>query len=168
MSARSKARKHSLDILYEADIRTSDAIAIIESRLAIGEDAELPPVREYTKVLVGGVSEHKRKIDELIATYIQGWDIDRLAAVDRNILRLGIFELLYTTVPPRVVINEAIEIGKSFGGDSSGKFVNGVLGALYNDEPEIQKRDNKEEAEAAKTEEEKNKKEDKTIETPLD
>jgi N utilization substance protein B len=65
-------------------------------------------------------------------------------------LRLGLFELLHTEIPPRVVINEAIEVAKSFGGDASGKFINGVLGALYNDEPEIQKRDNKEEAEALK------------------
>ena len=76
MSARSKARKHSLDILYEADIRKSDPLAIIETRLSISDDAELPPVRDYTKELVTGVAEHKRKIDELIATYIQGWDLD--------------------------------------------------------------------------------------------
>ena len=67
MSARSKARKHSLDILYEADIRKSDALAIIDTRLNISDEAELPPIRDYTKLLVTGVVEHKRKIDELIA-----------------------------------------------------------------------------------------------------
>lgn len=122
----------------------------------------------FVKNLVTGVRDNVKKIDNYIVKYATEWPLDQITTVDRNILRLGIFELLYTTVPPRVVINEAIEIGKSFGGDSSGKFVNGVLGALYNDEPEIQKRDNKEEAEAAKVEEEKNKKEDKTTETPLD
>jgi N utilization substance protein B len=117
---------------------------------------------------VAGVRDNVSKIDKFIVKYATEWPLDQITTVDRNILRLGIFELLYTVVPPRVVINEAIEIAKSFGGDSSGKFVNGVLGALYNDEPEIQKRDNKEEAEAAKLEDEKNKKEDKTLETPLE
>ena len=131
MSARSKARKHSLDILYEADIRKSDAIAIIESRLAISEDAELPPVREYTKVLVGGVSEHKRKIDELIATYIQGWDIDRLAAVDRNILRIAIFEILYTSdVPEAVAIDEALTLAKDLSTEESAGYIHGVLAKI--------------------------------------
>lgn len=131
MSARSKARKHSLDILYEADIRKSDAIAIIESRLAISEDAELPPVREYTKVLVGGVSEHKRKIDELIATYIQGWDIDRLAAVDRNILRIAIFEILYTLdIPEAVAIDEALTLAKDLSTEESAGYIHGVLAKI--------------------------------------
>ena len=131
MSARSKARKHSLDILYEADIRKSDAIAIIESRLAISEDAELPPVREYTKVLVGGVSEHKRKIDDLIATYIQGWDIDRLAAVDRNILRIAIFEILYTSdIPEAVAIDEALTLAKDLSTEESAGYIHGVLAKI--------------------------------------
>jgi N utilization substance protein B len=85
--------------------------------------------------------------------YATEWPLDQITTVDRNILRLGAFELLYTAIPPRVAINEAIEVAKSFGGDASGKFVNGVLGAIYNDEPEIQKRDNKEEVEAAKAKE---------------
>jgi len=131
VSARSKARKHSLDILYEADIRKSDAIAIIDSRLAISEDAELPPVREYTKVLVGGVSEHKRKIDELIATYIQGWDIDRLAAVDRNILRIAIFEILYTLdIPESVAIDEALTLAKDLSTEESAGYIHGVLAKI--------------------------------------
>ena len=131
MSARSKARKHSLDILYEADIRKSDAIAIIDSRLAISEDAELPPVREYTKVLVGGVSEHKRKIDELIATYIQGWDIDRLAVVDRNILRIAIFEILYTSdIPEAVAIDEALTLAKDLSTEESAGYIHGVLAKI--------------------------------------
>jgi len=122
----------------------------------------------FVKDLVSGIRDNFEKIDKYIVKYATEWPLDQITTVDRNILRLGIFELLYSAVPPRVVINEAIEIAKSFGGDSSGKFVNGVLGALYNDEPEIQKRDNKEEADAAKAEEEKNKKEeDKPLETPL-
>ncbi len=106
----------------------------------------------FVKDLVAGIRDNYAKIDNYIIKYATEWPLDQITTIDRNILRLGIYELLYTEVPPRVVINEAIEIAKSFGGDASGKFVNGVLGALYNDEPEIQKRDNKEEAEAAKAE----------------
>ena len=120
----------------------------------------------FVKDLVAGVVANYSKVDKYIIKYATEWPLDQITTIDRNILRLGIYELLYTAVPPRVVINEAIEVAKSFGGDASGKFVNGVLGALYNDEPKIQKRDNKEEADAAKAEEEKNKKaDDKTEET---
>lgn len=107
--------------------------------------------------LVQGVAKKYADIDKYIIKYATEWPLDQISAVDRNILRLGLYELVYTEIPPRVVINEAIEIAKSFGGDASGKFVNGVLGALYNDEPEIQKRDNKEEAEAIKAALEKEK-----------
>ncbi len=110
----------------------------------------------FVKDLVFGVKEHFQTIDQYIVKYATEWPLDQITTVDRNILRLGIYELLYTAIPPRVVINEAIEIAKSFGGDSSGKFINGVLGAIYNDELEVQKRDNKEEVEAAKKEAEKN------------
>ena len=131
MSARSKARKHSLDILYEADIRKSDALAIIETRLNISEEAELPPVLEYTKILVSGVTENKRKIDELIATYIQGWDIDRLAAVDRNILRIAIYEILFADdIPDAVAIDEALVLAKDLSTEESAGYIHGVLAKI--------------------------------------
>ena len=131
MSARSKARKHSLDILYEADIRKSDALTIIESRLNIGEEVEVPPVREYTKELVNGVVTNKRKIDELIATYIQGWDLDRLAAVDRNILRIAIYELLWADeIPDAVAIDEALVLAKDLSTDESAGYIHGVLAKI--------------------------------------
>ena len=131
MSARSKARKHSLDILYEADIRKSDALAIIETRLNSSEEAELPPVREYTKILVSGVTENKRKIDELIATYIQGWDIDRLAAVDRNILRIAIYEILFADdIPDAVAIDEALVLAKDLSTEESAGYIHGVLAKI--------------------------------------
>jgi len=101
----------------------------------------------FVRDLVIGVRDNLDIINKHIIKYATEWPLDQITAVDRNILRLGIYELLYTPIPPRVAINEAIEVAKSFGGDASGKFVNGVLGALYNDEPEIQKRDNKEETE---------------------
>ncbi len=131
MSARSKARKHSLDILYEADIRKCDALSIIEVRLNLGEDAELPPVRDYTKELVVGVSDHKRKIDELIATYIQGWDLDRLAAVDRNILRIAIYEILWAdSIPDAVAIDEALVLAKDLSTEESAGYIHGVLAKI--------------------------------------
>ncbi len=104
----------------------------------------------FVKGLVDGVASKVKEIDKHIVKYATEWPLDQITTVDRNVLRLGIYELLYTEVPPRVVINESIEIAKSFGGDSSGKFVNGVLGALYAEEESIQKRDNKEEEKSEK------------------
>jgi len=109
----------------------------------------------FVESLVRGVIKTCSELDKHIIKYATEWPLDQITGVDRNILRLGLYELIYTEIPPRVVINEAIEIAKSFGGDASGKFVNGVLGSLYNDNPEIQKRDNKEEMEALKAAEEK-------------
>lgn len=99
----------------------------------------------FVRDLVFGVRDHVDEIDPHIVKYATEWPIDQITAIDRNILRLGIYELLFTETPPRVAINEAIEVAKNFGGDASGKFVNGVLGSLYADKPEVQKRDNKEE-----------------------
>ncbi len=99
----------------------------------------------FVRDLVFGVRDHYAEIDPYIIKYATEWPLNQITVIDRNILRLGIFELLYTKTPPRVVINEAIEVAKSFGGDASGKFVNGVLGSLYADKPEVQERDNKDE-----------------------
>lgn len=109
----------------------------------------------FVEGLVSGVVSKVSEIDKHIVKYATEWPLDQITAIDRNILRLGIYELLYTDIPPRVAINESIEIAKSFGGDSSGKFVNGVLGALYANEEVVQKRDNKEEK--AKSDEKKEK-----------
>lgn len=87
MSARSKARKQTLDLLYEADIRGTSAAELLIVRDVEDSGPDARPIRDFTKVLVTGVTDNKRKIDELIATYAQGWDMDRLPAVDRNILR---------------------------------------------------------------------------------
>lgn len=99
----------------------------------------------FVKNLVKGVVDHLEEIDKSIVRYATEWPLDQITTVDRNILRLGIFELVYTDIPPRVAINEAIEVAKGFGGDASGKFINGVLGAIYNDWPdkEKKKRDNR-------------------------
>ncbi|MBU6242852.1 MAG: transcription antitermination factor NusB [Acidobacteria bacterium] len=127
MSARSKSRKAALDLLYEADIRNQSAIAIHDARKA---DSDLL-IREYTSLLLQGISDNRRKIDELISTYAQGWDMDRMPAVDRNILRIGIYELLWSTqVPDSVAIDEALEMAKTLSTDESAGYVNGILGRI--------------------------------------
>ena len=88
----------------------------------------------FVERLVRGVTKHLPEIDEVIIKYAPEWPIDKITIIDRNILRIGIYQLLFEKeVPPKVVINEAIEMAKTFGGSSSGKFVNGVLGAVYSD-----------------------------------
>ena len=129
MSARSKARKAALDLLYEADIRSKNALEVLTLR-EVAVD-ELRPIREYTRELIIGIDVHSRKIDELITTYAQGWDMDRLAAVDRNILRLGIYEILWVeSVPDAVAIDEALLLAKQLSSDESSNFIHGVLGRI--------------------------------------
>ena len=131
MSARSKARKVALDLLYEADIRGTNAIETLNLRDVVEEGPDARPIREYTRELVNGVSENYRKIDELIMTYAQGWDMDRLPAVDRNILRLGIYEILWSTsIPDGVAIDEALTLAKELSTDNSAGFIHGVLGRI--------------------------------------
>ncbi|CAB4585278.1 MAG: transcription antitermination factor NusB [Actinobacteria bacterium] len=131
MSARSKARKAALDLLYEADIRGTNAVETLNLRDVIEESPDARPIREYTRELVIGVGENFRKIDELITTYAQGWDMDRLPAVDRNILRIGIYEILWsTTIPDGVAIDEALTLAKELSTDSSAGFIHGVLGRI--------------------------------------
>ena len=131
MSARSKARKHTLDLLYESDIRSSDLLELLSLRDVVEESVDARPIREYTRSLVEGVHLHKRKIDELISTYAQGWDMDRLAAVDRNILRLGIFEILWEDdIDDAIVIDEALTLAQSLSTEESAGFIHGVLGRI--------------------------------------
>lgn len=138
MSARSKARKQSLDLLYESDIRGTVALEILESRdiEEVGPDAR--PIREYTKELISGISEHRRKIDELISTYAQGWDMDRLPAIDRNILRLGIFELLWgKELTDSIIIDEALTLAKDLSTEESAGYIHGVLGRISSIKSEL-------------------------------
>ncbi len=131
MSARSKARQQALDLLYETDIRGTNLVETLASRDIPAEGPDARPIREYTKELVNGVSDNRRKIDELITTYAQGWDMDRLPAVDRNILRLGIYEILWSTdVPMSVAIDEALILAKELSSDDSSKYIHGVLGRI--------------------------------------
>lgn len=131
MSARSKARKQALDLLYETDIRGTNLVETLISRDVPDDGPDARPIRDYTKELVNGVSVNRRKIDELITTYAQGWDMDRLPAVDRNILRLGIYEILWSSdVPTSVAIDESLTLAKELSSDDSSKYIHGVLGRI--------------------------------------
>ena len=131
MSARTKARKAALDILFEADIRGTSTLDLLNQRLVQDEGEDARPVREFTQELIIGIEAHRRKIDELITTYAQGWDMDRLPNVDRNVLRLAIFEILWSPeVPDAVVIDEALTLVKELSTDDSGGYVHGVLGRV--------------------------------------
>ncbi|MGY1847123.1 MULTISPECIES: transcription antitermination factor NusB [unclassified Blastococcus] len=127
MAARSKARKRAVDVLYEADVRGRDRLELLRERVADGN----PPVPEHTIRLVEGVEEQGARIDALIEAHTSGWSLERLPDVDRAILRMATFELLWVDdVPDAVVIDEAVELAKALSTDESPKYVNGVLGAI--------------------------------------
>ena len=131
MSARSKARKQSLDLLYEGDIRGQAPADLLAVRDVTEEGPDVRPIREYTKDLISGIAENRRKIDELISTYAQGWDMDRLPAVDRNILRIGIYEILWCKdLDDAVAIDEALNLAKELSTDDSATYIHGVLGRI--------------------------------------
>jgi len=131
VSARSKARKQTLDLLYEADIRGASAADLLVLRDIEDEGPDARPIREFTKVLIAGVTENRRKIDELITTYAQGWDMDRLPAVDRNILRLGIYEIVWSQdLDDGIAIDEALNLAKEISTDESAGYIHGVLGRI--------------------------------------
>jgi len=131
VSARSKARKQALDLLYEADIRGGSALEFLQSRDVVEDGPDARPIRDFTKELIGGIAENSRKIDELITTYAQGWDMDRLPAVDRNILRLAIFEIVWSTeLADGIAIDEALTLAKELSTDESAGYIHGVLGKI--------------------------------------
>ena len=130
MSARSKARKRALDVLYEAELRGLDAVETAAERLAQSD----PPVPEYAVELVTGVVEHREAIDARLAALSTEWPLERMPAVDRNVLRIGAYELLFRDdVPDGVVISEAVALVTSLSTDESPRFVNGVLARLAKD-----------------------------------
>jgi N utilization substance protein B len=127
VSTRSKSRKAALDLLYEADIRGRVAVDLLSSRMS---DDEVY-IREYTAQLLEGVASARKKIDELITLHAQGWDMDRMPAVDRNILRIAIYELLWSNeIPDKVAISEALELAKTLSTDDSVSYINGVLATI--------------------------------------
>jgi N utilization substance protein B len=133
MANRHLARTIALQILYQWDFKgkaekqLSSVVQSILKEFAPGLENQ-----EFVFELVDGAKKNLKAIDSLITKYAPEWPIEKITIIDRNVLRLGIYELKFSTgVPPRVAINEAIELAKTFGGESSGKFVNGVLGAIY-------------------------------------
>jgi N utilization substance protein B len=132
--ARTKARKRALDILFEADQRDLEAAGVLAERVRRAD----PPVPEYTVEIVEGVGAHLERIDELLATYAQGWSVDRMPGVDRALLRLSAWELLWNDdVPDAVAIDEAVELAHSLSTDESPAFVNGLLARLLEVKPTV-------------------------------
>ena len=132
MSARTKARKRALDMLFQADVRATQLADIVdaEAKRAAGEPDRLASWL-YAREIVDGVGDHRDELDELIASYALGWSLDRMPNVDRAILRLAAWEILYNPeVPAAVSINEAVELAKELSTEDSGRFVNGVLGRI--------------------------------------
>jgi len=125
--ARSKARKRALDILFAADLRNESAAEALERAVAEGS----APTNPYTGVLVRGVTERRARIDEVLGQFAEGWTLERMPAVDRNVLRIGVFELLFADdVPDAVAVSEAMALVTELSTDESPTFVNGVLGAI--------------------------------------
>ena len=123
---RTKARERALQALYQIDV-AAEGIDDALGRFWKSFEPVEREVMDLAEALVRGVAGHRRKIDETIERVSINWRLDRMAKVDRNVLRLAVYELLETDVPVKVVINEAIELGKKYGSESSGAFVNGVL-----------------------------------------
>ncbi len=132
MSARSKARKRALDILFEAEIRGEPVIGMLDERAAQAS----PPVSAYASELVRGVQLHRQQIDGLLAANATGWTLERMPAVDRNILRIGAYELFWgADVPDGVAINEAVVLATDLSTDASPAFINGLLARLLELKP---------------------------------
>src|SRR5215469_1481732 len=134
MAARSKARKRALDILFEAEVRDLPVLELLEERTLAAD----PPVTGYAGELVRGVHAHQEQIDMLLAAHAQGWTLGRMPAVDRNILRIGAYELLWgEDVPDEVAISEAVTLAGDLSTDDSSSFVNGLLGRLLELKPTL-------------------------------
>jgi transcription antitermination protein NusB len=130
VAARSKARKRALDVLFEAELRGEPVLEVLAGREARGA-TEAPPVSGYAAGLVRGVQEHRAQIDELLAANSSSWPLDRMPLVDRNILRIGAYELLYAgDVPDGVAISEAVVLAGQLSTAESSAFVNGLLARL--------------------------------------
>jgi N utilization substance protein B len=132
--ARSKARKRALDVLFEAELRDQPVLEVLAERAA----DETPPLPGYAADLVRGVNAHQERIDELIAENSQGWTLDRMPAVDRNLLRIGAYELLWADdIPDAVAISEAVQLARDLSTEGSPAFVNGLLARLLELKPTL-------------------------------
>jgi transcription antitermination protein NusB len=134
VGARSKARKRALDLLFEADQRGLDPLRLLAERLPGAH----PPISEYAVQIVEGVMRYVERIDELLSTYAQGWTLDRMPGVDRIVLRIGAWELLFNDdVPDAVAIDEAVDLARLLSTDESPAFVNGLLARLLEVKPSV-------------------------------
>ena len=134
MSARGKARRRAVEILFEAEQRSEDVREVMERR-RVHSDSLVSP---YAEELVLGVTMRRGELDEYLETYSQGWTLDRMPAVDRNVLRVGAWELLFNDdVPDGVAVAEAVNLAKELAGDDSPRFVNGLLGRLQQMKPTL-------------------------------
>jgi N utilization substance protein B len=134
VAARSKARKRALDILFEAEQRGLSALPLLRDRLPVAD----PPISEYAVSLIEGVVAHQARIDELLSSYAIDWTLDRMPPVDRAVLRIAVFELLWVDdVPDAVVVSEAVELATALSTDESPRFINGMLGRMSDDKPPL-------------------------------
>ena len=134
MAARSKARKRALDILFEAELRGLPTLGLLSERQSLGD----VPVHPYAAELVRGVAAHSERIDELISWNLVDWTMERMPAVDRNILRIGVYELLWADdVPDGVAISEAVILAQDLSTDNSPTFVNGLLARIKAEKPTL-------------------------------
>jgi N utilization substance protein B len=134
VAARTKARKRALDVLFESEMQGLAPGATLARRIA----AASPPLSEYAIALVEGVVAHRERIDELLSTYAVGWTLERMPAVDRNLLRIGTYEVLYRDdVPDAVAISEAVSLAHELSTDDSPAFVNGLLSRIVELKPTI-------------------------------
>jgi len=137
MSARSKSRKRALDVLYAADARNADPLDVLSERI---DSEEAAPLGEYAEQLVRGYAAHAVRIDDLLSEHAEGWTLDRMPAVDRAILRIAVYKLVYSAdVPAPVAIDEAVEMAKTLSTDNSPRFINGVLGQILTIAPQLRR-----------------------------
>ena len=139
MTARGKARKRALDVLYSAELRGVSPLDVLaEKPIGQGAAGAAPSANPYVSTLVEGVVAHQGRIDELIGTYSAGWALDRMPAVDRNVLRIAVYELLWSQdVPGAVVIDEAVSLVRDLSTDESPAFVNGLLARILDLRPRL-------------------------------
>ena len=134
MPARTKARRRALDVIFESELRGLPIGATLGDRIARAQ----PPLNQYTVTLVEGVVAHQERIDDLLSSYAVGWTLDRMPAVDRNLLRIGAYEILYEDdVPDAVAVSEAVSLARALSTDDSAGFVNGLLARLVEVKPQL-------------------------------
>lgn len=130
MAARHKARKRALDVLFQADLRGVDPLIVLADAERLRSEEGDSPLNPYVVELVTGVASHQERIDELLTTYSLGWTLERMPGVDRSILRLGAYEVLWGDVPEAVALDEAVTLARELSTDDSPAFVNGLLARI--------------------------------------